>query len=96
MNIKNFTLIGRAEGISSLLLFFIAMPMKYVFDMAWAVKYTGWAHGLLFVIFLGALAMIALENKWKFTSILLMFIAAIIPGGPLYLEKYILRREGEA
>ena len=48
-------IIGIVEGISALLLFFVAMPMKYMLDMPLAVKYTGWAHGVLFMLYIGAL-----------------------------------------
>jgi len=95
MSLKNFIRLGRIEGISSLLLFFVAMPMKYALGMAWAVTGVGWAHGLLFTIYIGALVLVGVERKWKITSMFLLFIAAILPGGPLYLEKFILRRENE-
>jgi integral membrane protein len=95
MTIKSFLTIGVLEGISSLLLFFVAMPLKYVAGIPEAVKYTGWAHGLLFVVFLGAAALMTMERKWKFTSLLILFVAAILPGGPLFLDKWVLRREGE-
>ena len=40
------------EGISALLLFFVAMPLKYGFGMPEAVRVIGMAHGLLFVAFI--------------------------------------------
>ena len=46
-----FRKIAIAEGISYILLLFIAMPLKYWANMPQAVKYTGWAHGLLFVLY---------------------------------------------
>jgi len=47
-----FSKVALAEGISYILLLFVAMPLKYLFDMPLAVKYTGWAHGLLFVLYI--------------------------------------------
>ena len=37
------------EGISTLVLFLIAMPLKYVVGYPMAVTYVGWVHGVLFV-----------------------------------------------
>ena len=71
------------------------MPLKYAMDMPWAVKYTGWAHGILFVLFLGSLVIVGTERKWKISSMALSVFGAIIPAGPLIFENYILKREGE-
>ena len=43
---------GIAEGISFLVLLGIAMPLKYLFDQPMAVTIVGWAHGVLFVVFI--------------------------------------------
>ena len=93
MNIKTFVKMGYAEGTSALLLFFIAMPLKYAFDMPAAVKYVGWLHGLLFVVYGLMIAIYGLNYKWKFSTMLLLFISSIIPGGPLFAESKILNRE---
>lgn len=95
MNLKNFILLGKIEGISSLLLFFVAMPLKYVFDFPLAVKYAGWAHGVLFTIYVLWLALLGIKRKWKILNMAMLFIAAILPGGPLYLENFVLKRENE-
>nr|MBJ6878079.1 DUF3817 domain-containing protein [Vibrio cholerae] len=44
--------IGLIEGISFLLLLFVAMPLKYFAGFATAVKITGMAHGVLFILFI--------------------------------------------
>ncbi|MEG2263747.1 MAG: DUF3817 domain-containing protein, partial [Acinetobacter sp.] len=41
MNIKTLRLVGLLEGISFLLLLFIAMPVKYMMDNPILVKYVG-------------------------------------------------------
>ncbi|MEP7128906.1 MAG: DUF3817 domain-containing protein, partial [Chitinophagales bacterium] len=55
-SIGRLRLAGITEGISFLVLLFIAMPLKYFADIPEAVKYTGWLHGLLFILYLVALA----------------------------------------
>jgi hypothetical protein len=50
--VNRLRVIGIYEGISYLVLLFIAMPLKYFADLPKAVTYVGWAHGLLFVMFI--------------------------------------------
>ncbi|MEM9051692.1 MAG: DUF3817 domain-containing protein [Bacteroidota bacterium] len=95
MNLKQFIFIGKAEGISSLLLFFGAMPLKYIFDMPQAVSVVGMIHGVLFIAYVGAALLNGFERKWKFSSFALLALAAILPGGPLYIDPIVLKREGE-
>ena len=54
---------GSAEGISSLLLFFVGMPLMYVADKPEAVRITGTIHGILFVIYVVILMQAALVLK---------------------------------
>ncbi len=96
MNLKQFIAIGKAEGISSILLFFVAMPLKYGLDMPMAVTIVGGIHGVLFLLYVGAALYNGFERKWKFGSFALMALAAFLPGGPLYLDPIVLKREGEA
>jgi integral membrane protein len=84
-----FKKISIAEGISFLALMFIAMPMKYFMDIPLAVKYTGWAHGLLFIAYIIWLALAAFEQKWSFKIIVLAFLASLIPFGPFIFHKMV-------
>ena len=63
--IKQFRWLSLAEGTSFLILLLIAMPLKYMADMPLMVKYTGWAHGLLFVLYVFQLIYLGIELKWK-------------------------------
>ncbi len=85
--LKLFRKVAIAEGISFLLLVFIAMPLKYFADMPLAVKYTGWAHGLLFVLYIIFLIMAWQEYRWKFGRVLLLFIASLLPFGPFVVDR---------
>ena len=82
-----FKKIAVLEGISYLALLLIAMPLKYFAGMPLAVKYTGWAHGLLFVLYVAFVAICAMEYKWKFTKIVLVFLASLLPFAPFIVEK---------
>ena len=82
-----FKKVAIAEGISYILLIFIAVPLKHFADMPLAVKYTGWVHGLLFVMYVAMVIMCAMEYKWKFGKIMLVFLASLLPFAPFIVEK---------
>ena len=85
-NLERFRLIAFLEGISFLVLLFIAMPIKYILSEPLFVKYVGMAHGVLFLLFLYLLFVTAIEYKWKISFISMAFIASLIPFGTFYLE----------
>lgn len=93
--IKNLRIIGIAEGISFLVLLFIAMPLKYYFEFPLAVKYTGWAHGLLFVLFIIAVFLAIKPMKWGFVSVIIALASSLVPFGTFVLDKQLKKREQE-
>jgi integral membrane protein len=82
-----FRKIALLEGWSFIILLFVAMPLKYMFDMPIAVKYVGWAHGALFVSYMILLLKCWIELNWKFIFVFTAFISAIIPFATFALEK---------
>ena len=87
--------IGLVEGTSTLLLFLVAMPLKYAADMPKAVSIGGMIHDVLFTLYVIALIRAALALKRPFKWSAKVFIAAIIPFGPFVIERG-LRREEQA
>lgn len=88
-----FRKVAVAEGISYLLLLFIAMPLKYLADLPLAVKYTGWAHGMLFVLYAACLVMAWQESKWKFSKAVWIFLASLLPFAPFIVDKKLKAEE---
>ena len=84
---KRFKWISLAEGLSFLLLLGIAMPLKYGFDMPLAVKYLGWVHGALFVIYIDVVFPTALSLKWSFSRTFFARVAAVLPFGPFIFDR---------
>ena len=87
MNIQTLRIIGLLEGISFLLLLFIAMPMKYMLDNPVLVKYVGMGHGVLFMLFLIVLFMVCEKQKWSITMFILGLIASILPFGTFVFDR---------
>ena len=82
-----FNKIAIAEGISFLVLLFIAMPLKYFAGLPEAVKIVGWAHGVLFVAFLFLSLVVKTTLRKDFIWLVKAFIASILPFGTFLLEK---------
>ena len=93
--IKSLRIVGIAEGISFLVLLGIAMPLKYYFGFPLAVKYTGWAHGLLFILFIMAVFLAIKPMKWNFLSVVIALAASLVPFGTFVLDKQLRKREKE-
>ncbi|WP_242928476.1 DUF3817 domain-containing protein [Pontibacter vulgaris] len=91
--ISRFRTVGIYEGVSYLLLLGIAMPLKYMFDMPLAVKYVGWAHGVLFVLYMVALLHVTLVHRWSVVKVAAGVLASLLPFGPFILDKKLLREE---
>ena len=93
MNIKTLRWVGFLEGISFLLLLFIAMPMKYIFDNPILVKYVGMGHGVLFIAFLVVLFVVCEKQKWSLKMFILGLIASILPFGPFVFDAKLKKME---
>ncbi|HIP46388.1 MAG TPA: DUF3817 domain-containing protein [Campylobacterales bacterium] len=85
--LKRFRKIGFIEGLSYLTLLFIAMPLKYGFDMPLAVKFVGMAHGALFMGYIVLLAMAVDKYNWNIRYAVILFVASLIPFGTFYTDK---------
>lgn len=84
--------VGLAEGLSFVLLMGVAMPLKYIAGQPLAVKYVGWAHGLLFVLYVLALGQASAKYLWKPVTVALLFAAAVVPFGPFVTERWLKRQ----
>ncbi|MBJ9986521.1 DUF3817 domain-containing protein [Acinetobacter sp. S40] len=91
MNVNTLRIVGFLEGLSFLLLLFIAMPLKYIWDNPLWVKYVGMGHGLLFILFLLVLLMVCQRMKWSVHMFILGFIASILPFGPFVFDHKLKR-----
>lgn len=85
--LNRFRMIALAEGVSFLILLGIAMPLKYFADMPLAVKYVGWAHGVLFVAFIYFMFEVFTAFKKPFLWLVKAFAASLLPFGTFILDK---------
>ena len=85
--LHRFRMIGIAEGISFLVLLLIAMPLKYIFKIPEAVKFTGGVHGALFVTYIWFAFEVFGSFKKSFLWLLKAVIVAFLPFGTILFDK---------
>lgn len=91
--ISRLRIVGIYEGISYLLLLGIGMPLKYLAGMPEVVKYIGWAHGVLFILYIIALLQATLALRWSFGKMAAGVVASLLPFGPFVLDSRLLKAE---
>lgn len=97
--LKIFQKVALLEAISTVLLFFVAMPLKYFVDMPTAVRIAGTVHGVLVIAFVILLIMCWQEFKWTFGRVVKYFVLSLIPIVSFWVEvdlKKEIRRQGLA
>ncbi len=86
-------IIAILEGISLLILVFMAVPMKYVLNNPAGSKIMGPVHGALFLMFVFNTLSVGVEQNWKFkTTTWKVLLACIIPFGTFYIDQKILSK----
>ena len=86
------SLVSYLEGISALLLFAVAMPVKYIGGEPALVSVVGAIHGALFVAFV-SLLFYGVGRHWNMTALLHGFVAAIVPAGPFLFDGMLVSGE---
>ncbi|MCF6167736.1 DUF3817 domain-containing protein [Lutibacter sp.] len=88
---KTFRIISFLEGVSFLLLLFIATPIKYFAGNDSFVKMLGMPHGILFLVYVVFAIMLKYELKWEAKTTWIVLIASVIPFGTFYVDKKHLK-----
>jgi integral membrane protein len=87
--VDRFRSVAFWEGISFLLLLFLAMPLKYWAGWPLAVRVVGMAHGLLFLAYLVFLARAAALLGSR--NVVLALAVSVIPGATFWLDARLRR-----
>lgn len=89
--LKLFKTVAVLEGISSIFLFFVAVPLKYLFANKEYMRPIGMVHGILFTAFIAIAVYFAFNEKWNLKKSLIVFACSIIPCGTFYVDKKYLK-----
>jgi integral membrane protein len=80
-------LAGLIEAVSFLILLFVAMPLKYLADQPEAVRYVGWAHGVLFITYATVTFIAWGSGHLTSRMVGMAAIASLLPFGPFVIDK---------
>lgn len=90
--LKKFRTINKIEGLSFILLLFIAMPAKYYFGYPIATKITGMIHGLLVFVFIYQIIEAKKESGFTLKETTLYSLLSLIPFGSFYTDKLLAKK----
>lgn len=90
--LPTFRIVALLEGLSYILLLFIATPIKYIANDPQYVKLLGMPHGLLFIAYIIIAVLISKDMKWSNKTLWIVLIAAVIPFGTFYIDKKYLKQ----
>ena len=89
-SISTFRIVSFLEGMSYILLLFVAVPIKYMAGDSTYVKALGMPHGILFLLYILMALFIRSRMKWGFKTTLFVLIASLLPFGTFYVNKKYL------
>ncbi len=88
-----FRVITILEGISYILLLFVAMPIKYLTQNDSYVKMLGMPHGVLFIAYIVLAILLFKPQKWNYKDLAIILIASLLPFATFYVDwKYLKKR----
>ena len=88
-----FYIAGIAETCSTLSLYLIAVPLKYLGDDDILVRVIGPIHGLLWLLYIGLLVLGLIQKKWNIRAVITGGFLSLLPGGPIWLESRMNQSE---
>ena len=86
-----FRITALLEGVSYILLLFIATPIKYLYNDPQYVKMLGMPHGVLFMAYIIMAIFISSKMKWNTKTLGIVLLASVIPFGTFYIDKKYLK-----
>lgn len=93
--LKIFRLIALVEGVSTVLLFFVAMPLKYFADWPVLVPPVGMAHGVIWIVYTAAIPICLIGRGFSVLDLVRTLVAGLFPLGTFLNDGLIRRRMRE-
>ena len=89
--ISLFRKVALLEGLSYIILLFIGVPLKYLFNNVWLVKILGMPHGILFIAYIIFSLILYKKMKWSNLDFIIILSASLIPFGTFYIDRKYLK-----
>ena len=90
--LRNYRIAAWVTGIGLIALVFVAMPLKYFFDIPGPVAVVGVTHGFLYMIYIVCTLLLAERGRWKPLDALLILLAGTIPIASFVAERRVTAR----
>ena len=81
------------EGVTTLALFLVAMPIKYLAGNPEPVRITGWIHGIAFIAYVLTMGIALRGRGWTAWDLARTFAAALVPFGTFANDRFLRERE---
>jgi integral membrane protein len=89
--LETFRKIALIEGVTTVLLFFVAMPLKYLAGQPWLVPPVGWLHGIAFIAYVATMIVVLRKYDVGASGWLRTFGAALVPLGTFANDRWLRR-----
>jgi integral membrane protein len=93
--ILRFRVMAIIAGVMSLLLWFVYMPVKYIFDapeLHSSIIWIPMVHGYLYPIYILTAIQFATKARWPIMKMLGLILAGTLPVASLLAERRVVRR----
>ena len=86
---KIFKVVSFLEGVSYILLLFVAVPIKYLQGNPEYVRLLGMPHGILFIAYIILAIMLKYEQNWSAKKFSIICILSLLPFGTFFVNKVL-------
>ena len=90
--LQRYRVTATVVGVLLVLLFVVAVPLKYFADMPTPVTVLGTAHGWLYALFFLSAVDLAVRAKWSIKGSALTILAGTVPFLSFYAERNATRK----
>ena len=94
-SLARFRVMAIIAGVMSLLLWFVDLPVAYLFNNPeWkaAVAWIPFVHGWVYFAYVIVALQFSVKAKWPIKKILLLLLAGTLPVASLIAERRVVRR----
>jgi len=88
-----FRSVAFVEGVTTLALFLVAMPIKYLMGNPEPVRITGWIHGIAFIAYVLMMWVALRDRGWRPSELARTFAASLVPFGTFLNDPWLKDRE---
>ncbi len=88
-----FRTVALVEGISTLVLFLVAMPIKYGLGNPYPVRVAGLTHGVLFLVYIVMMCVTLSGRAWSWREWGRTLLAALLPFGTFVNDPFLKRKQ---